>query len=239
MKKRLLLAIGLLGAPLAIANACSFPDVTFAPDGPDGTSPSFDAPSGATSDSPASQESGSPGDTGGPGPSDGGSLDADASVDADADAVVTPPIIDGSPDALVATDTDSGKVDTTGCTTCDCDHDTFDNDGGSCGTPYDCDDSDSRVNVLSGYRYDDASAPWNGDWNCNNTLEKLYPENVTCTNLVMATLALQGTSCDKIQGFSVPIACGQYGSITVCKNGVLNCVVDTSKSGGLVRQACR
>lgn len=177
----------------ASAYACSFPEVDFAPD--DG---GIDGPNG---------ETGVPSDTG----ADVTTRDAiadvvlDTSYDGQVDAALL--------DVAVAEDA-GGKVDASGCKTCDCDEDGYNRfeAGVDCGAgPYDCDDNDSRSHPEQLYLEDKPEAPMFGDWNCSGAVEKGYQENVKCDQLLL------GLGCAGSFGFNTTVACGEKGRWARCK----------------------
>lgn len=139
--------------------------------------------------------------------------------------------IDGAdPDALVVKDA-GGKVDTDACAAndCDCDDDTFnDLTKAGCadaGGPADCDDTDTRTRPDQGFLEVKGEPPRNGDWNCKNGVERLYPK----TNLKCGDVAV-GAECDGTFGFEDNPACGAKGTFVTCKTSctallICSCVV--------------
>jgi hypothetical protein len=203
--------------------ACAFPDVTFGPQ-PDVEAGPPDVLSG---DSESDSDS------------DGDTASADGSTVGDAEADVLPILIDGSTlDALIVID-GGGKVDATGCTSCDCDDDNYNDLGkqgcaGAGGQP-DCDDKDSRTHPQQGFLFDNAEPPRNGDWDCSGKVEKLYTnEKTTCAGLTL------GLGCSDIFGFTGPVACGQKGEWIRCMKRpgllTLDCVVGEQR---LETQLCK
>ena len=145
----------------------------------------------------------------------------------------------GDPDGTIVKDAGE-KIDASGCTTCDCDKDTF-NDllkagCANAGGLNDCDDTDTTTRPNQGYNETPPYPPRNGDWNCKNGVERVYTANVTCP-------ATGGAACEATQGFSDDPACGAAGSYIKCKTTgatppVLpgNCVIDSRE---LRTQACK
>lgn len=164
------------------AFACTFPDVTFAPEG---------------------VGEGGAGE-GGPGASDGGgATDAPPSFFADAFSDL---------EAGVVKD-DAGKVDAAGCTTCDCDGDQSNHNDAGCttgGSVPDCDDTDRRAKPGMDWREDPEEAPLNGNWNCENGVEKQVPIKFDCTKVDL-------NSCVNAQGFAGDPKCGAEADLLACK----------------------
>lgn len=191
-----LVVAGMASCAVALIVACTFPEATFVPD--DGTRPGDES-------------------TG-----EGSTVDADASAFEDVSNDVQGVLIDGGdPDALIVKE-DGGKVDASGCTTCDCDDDTYwDTTKAGCNTPdagpHDCDDKDSRTHPNQGYLLAKGEPPRNGDWNCVSGVEKFYNPNLKCTDLPA------GSACDSAFGFEDNPACGATGTFVTCKSvgGVL------------------
>lgn len=207
-KCRIVLRITALSVALAsvVAAACSFPDPSLADLDRD--------------------------DAGG---ADGGLGDLDAAVDTNGDAslVDSDALVDGgfvvtvdgsNPDELIVDDAGQ-KVDAGPCppSDCDCDNDGyFDYSRAECadaggalrdgGDPTsDCDDFDRRTHPNQGFLDIPAEAPRNGDWNCKNGVERLFPyTNVTCSGL-----ALSG--CKGTQGFSGTPGCGVEAEYVFCQ----------------------
>ena len=161
----------------------------------------------------------------------------DASTDetaADASDVVvdTAIFIDGqSPDALIVRDAGTKGIDAASCdATCDCDKDGFDRpncgDGGE-----DCDDTDQRVRPDQGFLEIPGEPPRNGDWNCKNGVEKLYPVNINCSGMALG-------ACSSVQGFSNDPDCGTPGTYVFCavSGGGIFCAVGATQSR---LQACK
>jgi hypothetical protein len=182
--------------------ACTFPDVTF------GTAPIEPDEAGTDSSVP---ETGAP---------DAPPIEEEEEQDAG------PITIDGaSLDALVVEDA-GGKVDASGCVTCDCDGDNYNDLGkagcAAAGGANDCDDRDTRSHPNQGFVFNTAEPPRNGDWDCNNSVEKLYPEGASCAGLTL------GLGCANIFGFTEPsVACGVQGTWIRCR-----------KKPGLLALAC-
>jgi hypothetical protein len=128
--------------------------------------------------------------------------------------------IDGaSPDALIVVDAGGPKIDaTTGCDAdCDCDNDGFDRPNCGSGTgEKDCDDLDPRVRPDQGFLEIPGEPPRNGDWNCKNGIEKLYPSNVSCGLLALG-------ACNGVQGFKNDPACGKSDTYVFCKATLVLC----------------
>jgi len=128
------------------------------------------------------------------------------------------------------------KVDASGCqpTDCDCDDDGYnDLTKAGCadaGGPNDCDDTDTRTHPNQDFVSEPGEAPRNGDWNCVNGVEKLYPTGVSCGLLALG-------ACAGVQGFSGDPACGVEGAYTGCKvQAGLFCVAAPTSPR---KQACR
>lgn len=167
--------------------ACGFPEVTFAPEDDGGLD-------GATSEP----------DTG---PFDSADADADAlAIDA-GDGAVDANLLD-----VAVVEDAGGKIDAADCTSCDCDEDGYNRNEPDCGAgPFDCDDNDSRSHPNQSFLAERAESPMNGDWNCDDTLEKGYDENVNCEKLLL------GLGCAGKFGFSSTVACGEKGRWARCK----------------------
>jgi hypothetical protein len=172
MKRRtvLFLAASSLGAA-AIVAACTFPEVTFAPDvvGGDAAGGSSND-SGDTGDAPAADASG-----------DAAILEAATRDEASA------PIPDGS---CLATDCDCDK-DLAPRAQCDA--------GASSGKAVDCDDLDPlrRPNAPLTGEVPPAGQVPAGDWDCDGKVEKAYPTNLKCTKtLTGACTGGQGFKSD-------------------------------------------
>lgn len=130
------------------------------------------------------------------------SVDAGTSNDAAADVVVIP--------------------DAAACTAlCDCDGDGYpDHTREGCAEApgeQDCDDLDSRTHPNQGYVAYAASPPRNGDWNCQGTVEKLHPTNVSCGLLALG-------ACAGVAGFQGDPPCGTEGTYVYCQAVALLCV---------------
>jgi hypothetical protein len=243
MKQRRTLALLSFLAPLGTIAACAFPDVTFAPDEivvvieagtPDRVvaesrpTPSSDPPPTPQADAADTHDADQP---------------MDASADAEA-STVHPNDSGPGDEAGICLDAGVGRIDAASCTSCDCDNDGYNDNGGvrpSCAgspPPQDCDDTDSRVHPDQLYLFDHAEPPWNGDWNCNHKLEKFLPEYIDCTALHIFALAGAGMKCSDVAGFTTGIACGETGGFVVCTEGPGDsCAVGTSRTD--LKQACR
>lgn len=168
MKKRrgFFLAASVLGAAIAIASACSFPEPALI---------------GASEEGGSSSSSGDPSD--GPVPDDAGLLDSVFAIDGNAN--VDP---DGAAqEASVAPD--ASTVDATGCPDkCDCDGDGFRSNNPTCpDAGRDCNDLDKFI-PHDGFV---ASPPvgHDGDWDCNGTVLKQFPVNINCGLLANCSAA--------------------------------------------------
>jgi hypothetical protein len=219
-RTRALLVAAMGATGLALFVACSFPDATFSDS--DGSSPL-----------PGDENTSAEGST-----TSEAAAERDASEDVSMDVHV---LIDGGdPDALIVKD-DAGKVDASGCTTCDCDNDGFLNTTKmGCNTadagPNDCDDNDMRTHPTQGFRPEKAEPPRNGDWNCSNAVEPFYKPNLKCTALA------PGSGCDSAFGFEDAPACGEDGSFVQCKTvgGILGVLASCAVGARtLAKQACK
>lgn len=185
--RRLALVFGGLIVGMACFAACGFPDVEFASD--DGRE------TGAADVSPSSDVTSADGRT------DAGPVDA-----SNADV-----ILDADPDVAVVEDA-GGKVDASGCAACDCDKDGFSRNLPDCGAgTFDCDDNDTRSHPGQLYLEEGAEPPMNGNWNCDDELEKGYQENIHCEGLLL------GLGCTSVVGFTGTVACGHKGKFVRCK----------------------
>lgn len=214
MVKRIALLATVVCAGAVAFAACGFPDVDFA---------DTDTESG----SPVPSPDGTAGD--GQSPGDGGVGDE------------LPPDVDPTgkdKDAATKGDADT-KVDASGCTTCDCDHDTFFfRDGGCTGGPgsvYDCDDTDSFINpnqqFVSDFTWPSKVHPVAYDWNCDGKVDKQYLYGVKCGLL---------TDCSA-QGFATNPACGVEADYIFCKDSLvlgLTCTEDIPRRQKR-KQGCR
>ena len=157
-------------------------------------------------------------------------VDADSAVDSGHDASADAGD-DAAPDAGDAA-VDSGNGDCAPAR-CDCDNDGFnDLTRAGCagaGGPQDCDDHDPRAQPNQTFIEDPPTSPLNGDWNCKNGVEKLYPSNVSCGLLGL-------TGCAGVQGFKDDPACGAEGSYMFC---VVNGLFCAEGSKSTRRQACK
>lgn len=199
------ISIAFVVASLATFAACTFPDVSFAPEGAD-----VDGGNGTSSGS-----SGAPG------------IDASGDAARDAGAGVDP---DGVHQDAATRDPDSGIVrpeagaegGVQGCgagggNACDCDNDNVKNS--SCPPQpsggFDCDDFDPLVHPGTGF----VAAKWDptsphtpqGDWNCDGTVTKQYSFSVSCGLL---------NDCNG-QGFRDNPGCGESGDYVFCKSALL------------------
>lgn len=128
-----------------------------------------------------------------------GSADSSSGADASSDAALI--------EAATRTDATT-KIDASGCTSCDCDMDTFDPKGGACdggpGPVSDCDDSDPVIKpsqtFVDDFRWA-SSHPIPYDWNCDGHVDKAYPVNLKCGGNVL-------TGCTGGQGFVGDPTCG-------------------------------
>lgn len=217
-RRQWLFTVACICGAASLAWSCAFPQVQFG-DGP-----------GSEDEGGVPNESGTlPNEAG---RSDSPSTFKEAGTDA-ADAG-EPFLVDGStPDALIAKDAGVVVVDASGCTPtkCDCDNDGY-NDftkaGCATGTR-DCDDLDSRARPGQLFLDVLPTAKTGGDWNCSNSVEKLYAENISCG-------ALLGLGCNTAGGFTGTVGCGQTGTFVRCKAGLLSCNVDQQYQA---KQACR
>jgi hypothetical protein len=137
----------------------------------------------------------------------------DASVPVDAGVDVTPPSDSGSD--VADTGVEAGNP-------CDEDNDGYLStacDGG------DCNDHDPRVHPnIVGWVYDVPDAYPNGDWDCDGTIDKQYPNVITlCT-----------TSCGA-EGFGQATGCGISGWLVECVGSTL-C---SNGDGGYQAQGCK
>lgn len=226
---------------LALAAACTFPDVTFLEPGP-GTDAGGD---GGGIGIDAGLEGASP--------VDGSAVDGDA---ADAD----PPDLrfDASGvDAAPRTDAEA-PVDASSCDggpwKCDCDHDGFlddacvtrevaaGRDGGfEAGTrPGDCDDLDPVRNPAAGPRSDlpRPGAPGKaGDWNCDGVVDR-NPPALACkapTKLGAAIIGCNGGT----DGYLAATACGETNDVWTCPSSLLNGACDPTVAQPSVKATCK
>jgi hypothetical protein len=173
---------------------------------------------------------------------------SDTSSDATDTSVVTDSAIDSRIDSVVTdttmTDTlltdsavtDSAVADTrvdapeaTMCIgsdpLCDCDGDGDKAKGktGCGGSGGDCDDGDPRRNSKVTSFLPDVPVGHAGDWDCNGTVTKEYPEGINCASYLTLT-----TGCTQ-QGYKGTPACGTTATLVQCKAGPLtNCVDGTT-----------
>lgn len=97
---------------------------------------------------------------------------------------------------------------------CDVDDDGYHKaDAGTCSAgidagELDCDDNDKRRNPGVTMFLTDPTA--NGDWNCNKSVEKQFPINVSCGGI------LGQAACNVAIGFAGDPACGASASYVTC-----------------------
>jgi hypothetical protein len=196
-RRWLLLVIA--GAPLALFEACSFPDVEF---GSGDTATEAGGPTEAESQLPPDEGSNPPR----PHPPD---VDPDGGS---AEAAVR----DSAP--LERPDAEAGVVGCAGAggQPCDCDDDKALNGGPGCIPPddekIDCDDFDPLVDPKAGF----VAAAWDprsphvpaNDWNCDGTVTKQFDYGIQCS------------LSDCTQGFAQDIPCGATGTYNICKGTV-------------------
>jgi len=227
-RKRHLFLLLAIGSGLAMAAACSFPDVTFAPDEP---------ATEAGSDAPVTEDGG------------------DAMV-VDTGLKPTPSNPDVDPDGggREASTLDSAAttpVDVTGCTTCDCDGDGYNRfdldagcDGGGGAGGVDCDDTIEAINpghatanpprFISNIWPTASTHTPAGDWDCNGTVTYQYDYEAACGGL---SLKCAG-------GFVGKPPCGTTADFLTCQEllvplvGLL-CSEKTRELAGARTQACR
>lgn len=159
--------------------------------------------------------------------------EADEPVDAGADAVVPEP-----PDAPTTEDVEAGDASDAGVDACkapcDCDGD-GDPAIGACGGG-DCNDNDPRVSSTAGFVtappnvVPDGGRGTNGDWNCDNVVEKEGKDGVSCAGKNSDDCLLQ-------VGYVGKPGCGEAGSYITCKFFFV-CGEDTAKRLTKVR-SCR
>lgn len=161
----------------------------------------------------------------------------EAEEPADAGADVAAPRSDASPpveeDAADAGDASDAGVDACKAP-CDCDGD-GDPALGACGGG-DCNDNDPRVSSTAGF----VTAPppvvpeggrgTNGDWNCDNVVEKEGKDGIVCGGKSAEDCPLQ-------VGYVGKPGCGETASYITCKFFIV-CTEDTSKRLQKVR-SCR
>ena len=211
MRRRKRVVVGSILAAVAavIGVACTFPDLQFKADDAVGE---------------AGAEGGKP---------EGAAADAPFEVGADVLVLVD----GGDPDAQIVKDAGK-KVDASGCVSCDCDGDGFnDTMKAGCqdaGGEYDCDDTDTTTRPDQGFNTTPPYPPRNGDWNCKNGVERFYKSGIDCPNTAVA-------SCDGTFGFSDNPSCAGQGTFVTCKvSGTIpilqTCIVG---SQALATQACK
>ncbi len=215
------LPLGVTFAALGVA--CSFPDVSI--DDRLGDS-SFDSAGSDTDLGGDAAKDTSSGD-GGDGGDVGDVSHADVGdTNVEGGGEVGPDGGDGSDAKLDVGDTrDAGDTTPTCTKACDCDDDTDKANAGTCGG-LDCDDYDPRASskITAFNATDLATLTTKGDWNCNKTLEKQYPINVSCSKLALG-------GCDGQQGFSGDPACATSGVYVFCKtNLAVACVEDHNET---------
>lgn len=195
-RRRKILVGALVLAPLAVMAACTFPDVTFAPAGADGSL----ADGGNTTNDGAASADGS---------RDGGLTDGDVFESQDG-ALVDASSPDG---ATIITDASvcQGK--------CDCDGDEYfkigcneagpNDDASTAGKlgGNDCDDRNSFVHPNQTLSDAPPEPDGGADWNCSGAIEKAYEED-DCK--AAGFLNCQGSS------FKQPVPCGQKGDYYGC-----------------------
>lgn len=130
---------------------------------------------------------------------------------------------------------------------CDCDGDgdlSQACDGG------DCDDRNPDVNSKN-QNFRDAAPPGdtdelfhNGDWNCDEVVERQYEAGVKCSGVLNGDYPLHQAEplCGARMGFSNDPGCGEVGSFVECKPGpVVDSVVKTcvEKQTSNVARGCR
>jgi len=216
--RRLALVLGGLVMGTAAFVACGFPDVAFAPE------------DSGTKD--ATTDKNVP-DTGMP-DSANDATTTDATIDVE-EVPDTGPRIDANLLDVAVPEDAGGKVDASGCQSCDCDQDGFNKP--DCGIgPFDCDDNDSRSHPNQVFLDNDAEAPMNGNWNCDDKVEKAYPEGGTCNS------SLLGLACTAVYGFTTTVQCGTKGTFIQCINGGLlglSCMADPDSVDKNKVQVCK
>jgi hypothetical protein len=157
------------------------------------------------------------------------------------DDASTVPGLDGSNDSIDAPSSDDGpqgtdgsttdapvisdvtvrddatqKADAAGCTTCDCDKDTYNKKdcdaGADASNPgkIDCDDLDPVRHPGQTVFQTLKPEGHDGDWNCDTKVEKGYPEKVECSGTGL-------TGCGTQEGFTQPVKCGEPGNWYGCQ----------------------
>jgi hypothetical protein len=198
-----------------IVGACTFPEVTYS-NGETGNDASLPE-SSVGDDAPPSGEGGLDGET-----ADTAPPGKDATTDATnpETSVADAPAPDDAYVFEAAADAPA----------CDQDEDHFPAIGGACGGT-DCDDEDPRAypgepNYLTALP---RATTMYGDWNCNHTVEKLFPTKVDCSTSI--------GSCNSVSGFTDDPPCGTAGMFVQCMTmNVIFCVVGASS---MQVQACK
>jgi hypothetical protein len=163
---------------------------------------------------------------------------ADATTETGADVLdASPPepVSDASAPVEDAESRDdaSSTIDASGCTTCDCDNDSFVRSGPNCdagGRGFDCDDLDPLIHPGQTF----VDEPWTskhvpaGDWDCNGIVTKLYNYGFMCSGI--------NPSCSPTVAFTGDPACGQLAEYDKCVPSGINCA---PMKIDLRRQACR
>jgi hypothetical protein len=218
VKRRRLVAVALFAAPLvAVAVACTFPDVTFGP---------------IASDEGGAQEGGNPdtGTTTTDGSSDGGPADAIA-----ADVVRREDgggvIVDASIcEAKARCDCDDDEYADMNC---DVDAAGLKSAKGNPLMPGDCDDLDGLRHPGQGY-VDEVPAPGkDGNWDCTMPIEYFPVQNLTCGGIGL-------TGCSGGSGFVTAPPCGTESTFYSCEpqtNALAPC--QPKPTGSSTRQACK
>lgn len=150
-------------------------------------------------------------------------------------------LVDGAdPSSLIVQDA-GGRIDASGCSSCDCDGDGFNHAGCDAGPdagPIDCDDNDTRTKPGQGWLDVPGEKPQFGDWNCVSGVEKFYDSNVDCSKVSA------GKACDQTFGFSDNPACGANGSLVTCKTSPGTLLPPVAASCGVggkapAKQSCK
>lgn len=148
------------------------------------------------------------------------------STDAGAEAAALDPI-DATPPEDVAEAVDASDAGVDACkAACDCDGD-GDPAIGTCGGG-DCNDNDPRVNSTAGFvtapptMVPDGGRGTNGDWNCDNVVEKEGKDGISCGGK-------NSDDCPLQIGYQGKPGCGEAGAYITCKFFLLGCGEDTTK----------